>query len=135
MNTTQLARICYEVDRAYTEAVLNNRHVTPWGSTPQASVRDTSVSRVEALLDGKTEDPAAAHEAWKAAQEKDGWRHGSPFDATAKVDPRLVAYADLPVEELGHDAIWPALVEIFRPFVPKEAPAKPAKAHGHVHKH
>lgn len=108
MNSTQIARICHEVNRAYCQA-LGDTSQTPWEQAPQWQ-RDSALIGVTLHLGNPHLGPEASHESWMAHKLEAGWKCGPVKDAALKEHPCIVPFAALPQAQQAKDFIFRAVV-------------------------
>jgi hypothetical protein len=108
MNTTEIARICHEVNRAYCQALGDNSQV-PWEQAPQWQ-RDSALIGVELHIGNPQLGPQASHESWMAHKLEAGWQYGTVKDEQLKRHPCLVPFDQLPQSQQAKDFIFRAVV-------------------------
>lgn len=107
-----IAKVAHEVNRAYCES-LGDDSTPAWEDAPLWQ-RESIISGVTAILDGRVGSPEESHEAWMMAKAIDGWKYGKVKDAVKKTHPCMVAYAQLPVEQRAKDVLFHAVVRSLR---------------------
>jgi len=112
MNSTEIARVCHEVNRAYCHALGDDTQL-PWGSAPEWQ-RVSAIKGVRFILDNDNASPSASHESWLAEKARDGWSYGPVKDVDAKQHPCFVPYDQLPVEQKAKDYIFGSIVRTLR---------------------
>jgi hypothetical protein len=104
----QIARVVHEANRALQLAVGDPAPSPMWEDAPDWQ-RTSAVEGVEAAIHGQS--PRESHETWMAGKVRDGWRYGPVKDAGAKTHPALVAYEDLPADQVARDHLFVAVVQ------------------------
>lgn len=123
----QIARVCYETNRAYCMAT-GDHSLVPWDSAPGWH-HQSSIDGVEALLANPEMTPEDQHAAWLAAKKKQGWKHG-PAKIPEKLEhPCMLPYADLPSKQQAKNGLFQAVVRALVPYTEQSpAPAPPSDA-------
>lgn len=67
----------------------------------------------------RVENPEQLHDEWVRAYEAMGWRYGPVRDFEAKTHPDMVPYDQLDPRERDKDAVFVALCEIARQWIPE----------------
>ena len=124
LNTTQVARVCHETNRAFCATIGDNSQ-KPWEEA-EAWQRESAVKGVAFALDNPTAPASSQHDAWLADKLRDGWKYGPVKDATRKEHPCIVPYDQLPVEQRLKDYLFKAIVSA---FVQAETEAASTAAH------
>ncbi len=112
-STHEIAFLCHEVNRAYSQALGDDTHVT-WEDAPEWQ-RTSAVNGVVFVANNPDATPADTHANWLAEKEADGWVYGETKDPVAKTHPRLLPYDQLPVEQRVKDSIFRAIVLALTP--------------------
>lgn len=113
MDSTQIAEIAYEINRAYCEAIGDSSQVS-WSDTNE-EVKVSAVNGVEFCRAQKpTPTPEDNHINWMELKLASGWRYGEIKNETEKTHPCLVAHAALPLAQRVKDHLFIAVVEQFR---------------------
>lgn len=108
LSTTEIARLCHEVNRAYCSAI-GDLSQAAWEDAPDWQ-RHSAVQGVQQMLDHPETTPEQSHESWLAAKRADGWRYGPVKDAEARTHPCFRPYADLPQAQRVKDHLFGAVV-------------------------
>ena len=108
MNTTAVARVCHEANRAYCIA-FGDDYQKPWEEADQWQ-RDSAIRGVEFARANPTAPPSAQHDAWLADKVKDGWTYGAVKDPAKKTHPCIVPYDELPIQQRLKDTLFKAIV-------------------------
>lgn len=111
MNSSAIARVCHEANRAWCIANGDESQVG-WDEAPEWQ-RESAINGVTGILDGSITRPEQSHESWLAEKERTGWTYGPVKDAEAKTHPCVVPYSDLPEHQRQKDAIFFAIVRSF----------------------
>lgn len=93
----QIARVCYEADRAYCMAT-GDHSLVPWDGAP-AWQREGALAGVLKILEDPELTPEQTHEAWLAHKKEKGWRHGKAKVPEQLEHPRMVPYVELSLEQ------------------------------------
>jgi hypothetical protein len=105
----QIARICYEANRAYCESIGD------YSFKPYAEASDwqkaTNESGVEFHMRNPHATPQDSHNSWLRQKEADGWKYGPVKDAEKKEHPCYVPYEELPLEQQMKDYIFCGIVK------------------------
>lgn len=112
MNTSSIARVAHEANKAYCESIGDNSQVS-WGVAPQWQ-RDSAIAGVQAHLDNPDMTPEQSHESWLAVKEADGWVYGEVKDADNKTHPCCVPYGELPSKQQVKDKLFSSIVGALR---------------------
>jgi len=111
MNIDQIARVCYEVNKAYCEALGDTSQVS-WEAAPEW--QRVSVRMGVYLHTMGDFDPETSHISWMNHKLGEGWKYGPRRDAEKKEHPCMVAFSDLPKEQQAKDYIFRAVVHALR---------------------
>lgn len=106
MTNEQIARVCYEANRAYCKTIGDNSF-GPWEEAPQWQ-KDTCIKGVENARnpDVKPED---SHYAWLNEKVATGWKYGPVKDPEKKEHPCMTPWTALPVEQRLKDVLFLAV--------------------------
>jgi hypothetical protein len=110
MTVEQIARVCHEANTALC-VVLGDNVLVHWNELDQ-SYRDSSIVGVKMVLSGATYEQL--HDSWMAERIAQGWKYGPMLDRVAKIHPNLVAYSKLPPQQRLKDALFAAVVNVFK---------------------
>lgn len=108
MNSTDVARICHEANRAYC-LTLGDTSQPAWDEAPKWQ-RDSAIQGVEDILGGLSTSPAASHARWLEEKIRDGWVYGPTKDPERKTHPCMVPYEQLPAEQQKKDLLFVAII-------------------------
>lgn len=109
MNTSEIARVCHEANRAL-QQIQNDPTIPvspPWEKLGREMVRSIE-SGVLGILDGNT--PEQSHQSWIDFKLSHGWKWGPVKDEVAKEHPLLVPYEELPEQQKLKDHLFSAIV-------------------------
>lgn len=107
-----IAAACHEANRVHCE-LFGDTSQPIWAEAPEWQ-RNSAIAGVELHLANPTLPDSASHDAWSEHKYADGWVYGPIKDADAKTHPCLVPYADLPVQDKLKDALFKAIVHVYR---------------------
>jgi len=107
MKNENIAKVCHEVNRAYS-AAIGDFDTVPWEEAPKSQV-ESCLTGVAFHLENE-HNPEESHESWMKQKEDDGWIFGEEKDEELKTHPCMVPYEDLPVEQKAKDFIFAAIV-------------------------
>lgn len=110
----QIAEVCHEVNRAYCQALGDNRQLS-WDVAPKWQ-KDSAIRGVELHLSKPNAGPQAGHECWMAQKLQEGWKYGLVKNPDAKEHHCLVPFDQLPVDQQAKDYIFRAVVHALRRF-------------------
>lgn len=104
-----LARVCYEVNRAYCGATGDNSF-GPWNSAPVWQ-KTTVITGVKYHLTHPGATPESSHESWLAEKARTGWVWGEIKDPELKTHPCIKPYNELPMAQQVKDHLFRAVVQ------------------------
>jgi hypothetical protein len=116
METSEIARVCHEVNRAYC-AALGDTSQPAWADAPQWQ-KDSATAGVNAIQTNPDTTPEQSHEGWLAQKAADGWKYGAVKNPDTKEHPCFVPYNELPAEQRVKDYLFGAVVRSLRQPVP-----------------
>jgi hypothetical protein len=112
MDIYKIARICYEVNRAYCQSIGDYSDL-PW--------EESSENRKNSYFEGirfniryPNAGPAGLHNSWISNKLHEGWKYGPVKDPEKKEHPCLLPYDQLPAEQKSKDFIFCALVRLLK---------------------
>ena len=108
--TYDIATICHAANGAL-RVVLGESPSPNWIDLDSES-KLSVIEGVQHALSGKTSEEL--HESWCRYKEDHGWKYGPVQNAEAKTHPNLVAYDQLPESQKLKDALFKAIVEVFK---------------------
>ncbi|HXE51230.1 MAG TPA: RyR domain-containing protein [Ramlibacter sp.] len=106
--TSEIARMAHEVNRAYCEA-LGDHSQKPWEDAPDWQ-RASALKGVDFHLANPSATPAASHESWLQEKAAAGWKWGPEKDEAAKTHPCFMPYTDLPIDQRAKDFLFRGVV-------------------------
>lgn len=115
MNTTDIAVICHEANRALCETIGDTTQ-KPWKDADQWQ-RDSAVSGVIYAINNPDAPDSAQHDSWSAEKIKSGWKYGPVKDAAKKEHPCLVPFDELPPEQQAKDALFRGIVRSLSKYI------------------
>jgi hypothetical protein len=105
---TCAARAAHEANRSWC-LYLGDMSQETWGDAPQWQ-RDSAIAGARAIHDNPATTPEQSHEGWLAMKRADGWSYGTTKDASRKLHPCFLPYAQLPLEQRAKDRIFGEVV-------------------------
>lgn len=111
MNSEQIAKICYEANKAYCEALGDNSQPT-WLELPE-SIKESAIDGVDFLIANPDTTPEQMHENWRKCKEEAGWVYKKEKSAMRKTHPSLVDFDELPESEQLKDILFSNIVKVF----------------------
>lgn len=102
-----IARICHEVNRAYSEGL--GQIGVPWEALSEGR-RAMVAAGVLFVLQNPDVDVSALHEHWRGDMERAGWVYGPYKVEELKQHPNLVPFHQLSPNEQAKDRIFHGLV-------------------------
>lgn len=115
-----LARAWFVYEAARLQAMARGAPVVPeiWQARDRAF--RAQFLDVIAMMTGpdRKSSPEELHDDWVRAYERMGWRYGPQRDPQARTHPDMVAFGDLEPAEQDKDAVFVALCEIARQWIP-----------------
>lgn len=106
-----IAQVCYEVNRAYCQAISDNSSsFDPWDSAPEWQ-KETNRLGVKYLLTHPDATPEDTHESWLAEKVRTGWVWGEVKDPELKTHPCIKPYRGLLLEQRVKDHLFKAIVQ------------------------
>lgn len=115
MNLFDIAKICYEVNRAYCESHAD-LSLPSWEDSEEWQ-RTSVVDGVNFHLNNPDASPGASHKNWIELKKKEGWKYGPEKQPLIKEHPCMVAFEDLPAEQQAKDYIFRQIVHSLKEFV------------------
>lgn len=114
------ALFVYEAARLQAEAVEAPVVPEPWHKRDEA-FRRQFLDVIEMMCGpDRKRDPVQLHDDWVLAYEKMGWTYGPERDPVARTHPDMVPFEQLGVLEQAKDAVFIALCEIARQWIPDD---------------
>lgn len=115
MNTTDIAKVAHELNRAYCQSIGDNSQ-PEWGNAPEWQ-KSSAVNGVQFHLDNPEATPSASHESWLKQKTEEGWKYGEVKNPETKEHPCFVPYEQLPVEQKAKDYIFRQTIHSLKPFL------------------
>lgn len=115
MNREAIARVTYEVNRAYCQS-LGDFSFGPWEEA-SAFQRAANRAGVNFHLANPEAPPSESHESWAAQKFAAGWKYGPVKDEKKKEHPCLLPFEDLPREQQAKDFLFKAVVDSLKGFL------------------
>ena len=112
MKIEDIARVAYNVNRAYCEA-MGDRSFGPWDLAPDWQ-KDANRAGVKFHLENPDAPPRASHESWRDMKTADGWKYGPVKNTDKKEHPCMMPFAALPPEQRAKDHLFKAVVDSLR---------------------
>lgn len=112
LNSTDVARVCHEANRAYCLAIGDDSQPR-WEDAPEWQ-KTSAINGVEFRLNNPGATDADMHLSWKLEKEKDGWTYGPVKDSNLKVHPCMVDYAKLPDHQRKKDSLFSGVVDALK---------------------
>lgn len=109
----QIAQVCHEANRGV-QRLLGEQVNFPWESTSPA-LRESCIDGVNAIIEGRTTQPADSHNNWLEFKRAEGWQYGPVKDFAKKEHPQFVPYDALPPEQQAKDEVFFAIVKALSP--------------------
>lgn len=110
MNTTEIARVCHEVNKAICEASGDMSQKT-WNEAEQWQ-QVSAIKGVDFVLKNPNASADEQHNAWMKDKIVNGWIYGEVKDSDKKTHPCIVAYNKLPFEQRVKDYTFKAIVKV-----------------------
>ena len=110
--TEQIARVAYETERAYCQTIGDDSQ-KPWDEA-EPWQRDSAIKRVEFALAHPGAPVSAEHDAWLKDKEAAGWAWGHIKDPINRLDPRMVPFHRLPLEQRMKDCLFRGIAFAFQ---------------------
>lgn len=104
----KIAKVCYEVNRAYCIALCDESQV-PWSEAP-AWQKESAMIGVQFHINNPDSKPSDSHESWLEQKRAEGWNYGPIKDADQKTHSCFVPYEDLTTEQKAKDYMFLAVV-------------------------
>lgn len=107
METSIIAKVCHEVNKAFCEANGDTSQKS-WEEAEQWQ-KESAIKGVDFALTG-TATPSDQHDAWVKDKIDAGWVYGEAKDAEKKTHPCIVPYDELPEFQKTKDHLFLAVV-------------------------
>lgn len=115
MNSTDIAKVCHETNRAYCQTLGDNSQPA-WEEAPDWQ-RTSAINGVNFHLANPNSKPSHSHEDWLKEKEATGWKYGPAKDPAKKEHPCFVPYDELPAAQKAKDALFVGIVNALRAHV------------------
>ena len=112
MTVEDVARVCYEANRAYCRT-HGDLSFVDWGEAPKWQC-DTCIDGVKYHLGTPGATASSSHENWLALKEKEGWKYGVTKDPERKLHPCMVPFHELPQYQQVKDRLFKAVIDALR---------------------
>lgn len=111
MKPEEIARIAYEIERAYRASLGDGDDILPaWHDVPRA-LQDAVTQSVAYVARNLDKSPRDLHERWREERARGGWKYGRQKDTKTKRHPWMVPYGALPDAAKSSRCIFCALVK------------------------
>ena len=107
--STKIAKIAYEINKAYCESHGDFSFIHSWEEVPDWQ-KSTLLAGVHFHLHHPTAGPEASHESWMKHKLQDGWMYGPVKNPDKKEHPCLVPFTSLPVHQQAKDFLFRQIV-------------------------
>lgn len=104
MTTTELAKVCHEVNRAFCQGIGDDSQPS-WEQAPEWQ-KQSSINNVVFHFNFPEASPSASHENWLKDKVDSGWTYGAIKDPTKKQHPCMVPFDMLPPEQRAKDVLF-----------------------------
>jgi len=106
----QIARVAYEANRTM-QVQLSEPVDPPFRAATYYQI-DEVIQRVRNAFAGET--PEDHHKAWCARYRDKGWVYGPGFNSVTKTHPNMVAYQDLPQDQIAKESMFETIVNAYK---------------------
>lgn len=111
MNVEQIAKTCYEVNKAYCESIGD--YSQPGWIDAHDWQKKSVINGVKFHLENPDSKPSDSHNNWMKEKLKDGWKYGEKKDPEKKEHPCIVEYEFLDAEQQTKDKLFLSVVRSF----------------------
>lgn len=118
MTVEMVAKICHEVNRAYTKAI-KDVGLPEWEDAP-VEHKNSAISGVIYVIKHPSTTAEEMHDIWMQYKTATGWTYGEVKDAENKTHPCMIPYWELPKEEQVKDKLFIAVVRASMTYLPEE---------------
>lgn len=94
MTAEQIARVCHEANRAYSQSIGDFSH-QPWDDAPIWQ-RESAIAGVGYYRLYPDATPKDLHSEWMRVKKEEGWKYGPVKSELLKEHPCLLEYEELP---------------------------------------
>ena len=105
MKTQALAKLAYQINRLFSQAVGDQ--VKPYNKEQE----DATLQGIEDFKKNPSTSPKEAHDKWVSAKKASGWVFGPKKDAVKKTHPNILPYGALTKEQKAKDEIFIAVMK------------------------
>jgi len=117
MLKNDIAKVCYEVNRAYCEAMGDESNL-PWDECVDEDGLgwqvDSYLKGVNFFLDSPEAGPEAQHQNWMQDRLDNGWIYGPTHNLELKQHPCMVPFDKLSEREQAKDRIFQMVIRCLR---------------------
>lgn len=117
MTITDVAKICYEANRAYCQSHGDNTFV-PWDKAPEWQ-KGTVIKGIQFRLANPGCGAIEQHNSWMQEKIEEGWIYGEEKDSEKKTHPCLVPYEQLSDVQKIKDDLFMSIVDVFENRIDK----------------
>jgi hypothetical protein len=108
----QVAQVIHEANKAFGESIGESHHVS-WEKTPE-SQKKISIGVVKNFIENKYKmTPEEVHKNWLEDKIKQGWKWGPGFNPITRLNPNLVPYDQLNLNEKMKDYLVRNIIAAF----------------------
>lgn len=118
MTVEMVAKICHEVNRAYTKAI-KDVDFPEWEDAP-IEHKNSIIDGVKYVILHPLATAEELHNIWMNYKTATGWTYGEVKDTEKKTHPCMVPYWELPKEEQVKDRLFIAVVRASMAYMPDE---------------
>lgn len=104
MNIEQIAKTCHAVHLAYCSEMLF--HTQPKWDELQNEHRETIIDSVQKIVNGTIKSKEDSHNNFIKNKKKNGWIYGETYSLIDKINPRLIGFDDLSLEQRIKEALF-----------------------------
>jgi len=114
------SRAWFVYEAARLQAIAADAPVVPEPYRQRDEAFRIQFEKVIAMMCGpnRKTSPSELHDNWVKAYEEMGWKYGPERDNDARTHPDMVPYDELEPRERDKDAVFVALCEIARQWIP-----------------
>lgn len=115
MTIRQIAKVCYEVNKAYCESIGDNSQPL-WSEAPEWQ-KSSVINGVNFHLLNPDAKPSDSHENWLKQKQDEGWKYGPVKNPETKEHPCFVPYDQLPTEQKSKDYIFRQVIHSLKDYL------------------
>lgn len=112
MTVEQIAKVCYEANKAYCETIGDNSF-SSWEQAPDWQ-KQTNMNGVQFHFDNPNAKPCDSHNNWMKVKTEEGWKYGAVKNPETKEHPCYVPYEELPISQQKKDALFIAIIHALK---------------------